>query len=322
MNATRFTLCSLSVCVFLGSAAFAKPVKHSHAKPAAPKPAPVAAAPTPAVLLVQKYLDARQAEQEDVAYKLLSLETQAQFPLDQREQMAKSLTDPASLKQMPSGMLQVAALFADIHNTLHFKFRALGPSPEDPAIVLVRAYQVGAPVSTIKTLQVVTVPDPAIPGTLLIDGIKTAALASPEMMLARDKAMQAVSQSNLRQIALGVILYAQDHNETLPDADQWVDEIMPYVKTEAVFRDPAAPDQKWSYAFNSNLSGVTMSEIENPAATVLLFESTNDKKNDSGEGDSVPVPGRHSKGSDYAWVNGHVKWFDDTTKPSYSLHGN
>jgi prepilin-type processing-associated H-X9-DG protein len=326
MNAKSFTLCWLSAGVFLSANAFAKPAKHPHAAPkspskSVPKPAP-AAAPTPAVILVQQYLDARANEQEDTAYKLLSAETQSQFPADQREQMAKSLTDPTALKQMPTSVLPVIALFADIHNTLHFKFRALGSSPDDPAIVLVRAYQVGTPASTVKTLQIVTIPDPAIPNVLLIDGVKTATLAAPEMMLARDKAQQAVSLSNLKQIALCIILYAKDHNEVLPDADQWIDQIRPYVKTESVFRDPAAPDQKWSYAFNSNLSGVTISEIENPATTVLLFESDADKKNASGEGDTVPTPGRHSKGTDYAFADGHPKWLDDTTKPSYSLHGN
>ena len=327
MNAQSFTLYCLSVGVFFSSAAFAKPTKHPHAAPktpskSAPKPVTTAAAPTPAVILVQQYLDARANEQEDSAYKMLSTETQSQFPADQREQMAKSMTDPTALKQMPAGVLPIVALFADIHNTLHFKFRALGPSPDDPAIVLVRAYQVGTPVSTVKTLQVVTVPDPAIPDALLIDGVKTATLAAPEMMLARDKAQQTASLSNLKQIAVGIMLYAKDHNEVLPDADQWVDQIMPYVKTESVFRDPSAPDQKWSYAFNSNLSGVTLSDLDSPAATVLLFESDADKKNDSGEGDSVPAPGRHSKGTDYAFADGHVKWLDDTTKPSYSLHGN
>lgn len=327
MNAKFFTLCWLSAGVFLGSAALAKPAKHAHATPpvsksAAPAVTAPVVAPTPAVALLQQYLDARANEQEDITYKLLSADTQANYPADQREQIIKQLTDPTMMRTLPPALLPVIALFTDIHNTLHFKFRVLGASPDDAAIVLVRAYQVGTPSSTVKTMKVVTVPDPAIPDARLIDGVKTATLAAPEIMQGRDKALQAASQSNMKQIALGILMYAQDHNETLPDADQWVDQIMPYVKSESIFRDPAAPDQKWSYAYNGNLSGTLLSDLESPATTVLIFESSSSKKNASDIGESVPVPGHHNKGTDYAFADGHVTWHDDTTKPSYTIQGN
>ena len=332
VTARSAALCCLGAALLLGPAAVAKPTAHKPAtqtstaqKPAAPKPppvspapTPVAAAPTPAVALVRQYLDARAQGQAERAYALLSPETQANYPADHREEIARQLTGPDMLRTLPPGVLPVVALFADIHDALHFRFRALGPSPDDPAIVLVRAYQVGTPLSTVKTLQVATVADAGAGGALRLDGIKTITLAAPEMM---QKARQATSQSNLKQLSLGIIQYIQDNDMKLPDADKWADEILPYVKNEAVFRDPAAPDLKYGYAFNRALSGVLMTTLEDPAATVLLFESTAGKKNAADTGASVPMPGRHNGGTDYALADGHVKWEADGTRPSFLTTG-
>jgi prepilin-type processing-associated H-X9-DG protein len=315
-TATTAALYGLGAALLLAPSAVAKPAAH---KPAAPRPAP--AAPSPAVALVRLYLAARQAQQEDKAYALLSPNTQTQFPPAQRDQLTRELADPNMFRALPPGVLPVMALFVDVHDTLHFKFRVLGPSLDDPAIVLVRAYQVGAPMSTIQTLQVVTMVDSAAGGALRVDGEKTAMLAAPALMGERAKAMQEASQSNLKQIALGIIMYTQDHNEKMPDADKWVSEIMPYVRNEAVFRDPAAPGLKWGYAFNRTLSGVSLADLDEPAQTVLLFESTDGKKNAADAGASVPTPGRHNGGTDYALADGHVKWEADGTKPSFLLTG-
>lgn len=304
----------LSAALLFAPAAVAKPVAH---KPAPPSPAP----PSPAVALVQQFLAARAEGQADRAYALLSPDTQAQFPAAQREQMAKALTGPDMLRALPPGVLPVVALFVDLRNTLHFKFRALGTSPDDPAIVLVRAYQVGTPLSTIKTLQIVTTADPGAGGALRLDGMKTAMLASPETRQMVQDAQRATSQSNLKQLSLGIIQYTQDHDENLPDADKWVDEIMPYVKNASVFRDPAAPGLKWGYAFNRTLSGVSLADLDEPATTVVLFESTDGKKNAADTGDSLPMPGRHDGGTNYALADGHVKWEADGTKPSFLLTG-
>jgi len=325
MNAT-FTapapaLYWLGAALLLAPAAVAKPTHRPAAhKPAASHSVPVASVPSPAVAIVQQYLAARADGQEDKAYALLSPNTQTQFPPAQRDQLTRELADPSMANGLPPALLPVMALFLDVHDTLHFKFRALGPSPDDPAIVLVRAYQVGAPMSTVKTLQIVTAADPAT-GALRVDGEKTAMLAAPEVMLARNQALQEASQSNLKQLSLGIIQYTQDHDEKMPDADKWVSEIMPYVKSEAVFRDPAAPGLKWGYAFNRTLSGVSLADLDEPAQTVLLFESTDGKKNAADAGASLPSPGRHNGGTDYALADGHVKWEADGTKPSFLLTG-
>ncbi len=63
-------------------------------------------------------------------------------------------------------------------------------------------------------------------------------------------------------------------------------------------------------------------DLESPAATVLLFESTDGKKNASDRGESLPSPGRHNGGTDYALADGYVKWVSDTApKPSFLITG-
>ena len=286
------------------------------AKPAAPAPVP----DTPAVAAVRLYVADHLAGQEDKAYALLSENTQAMFPAAQREQVAKSVTSPDMLKSLPPAVLPVLALFADIHDTLHFKFRVLGPSPDDPTLVLVRTYQVGTPPSTVKVLRVVTVADAGAAGSVRVDAEKTMLLAAPEMAKMRANAQTASSESNLKQLGLAILEYVQDHNETMPDADRWVDEIMPYAKSEALFRDPSAPSgERWSYAFNKNLSGIKLADLISPATTVILFESTLGTKNATDTGESVPKPGRHNGGTDYAFSDGHVKWLSDATTPAPSF---
>ena len=290
------------------------------ALPAAPAKHPAPAPDTPAVAAVRLYVADHLAGQEDQAYALLSAATQAMLPAAQREKWAKDATSPDTLKAAPPAVLPALALFADIHNVLHFKFRVLGPAPDDPTLVLVRTYQVGTPLDSVKTLKVVTVSDPGAGGAIRLDAEKTMVLAAPELASHLSNAQTATSESNLKQIGLALIQYTQDNDQKLPDADKWVDEIYPYLKTESVFRDPSAPaGEKWSYAFNKNLSGVKLSDLAWPATAVILFESTLGTKNATDTGESVPKPGRHNGGTDYAFADGHVKLIGDGAKPAPSF---
>lgn len=281
---------------------------------AAPPPVTAAQADTPAVAVVREFLADHAAGQAPRAYALLSSVTQEGLPLNQEPEMLKEVLAPAT--QLPAGVLPLIALFADFHDTLHFKFRVLGVSADDPTVVLVRAYQVGRPFSSTKTLRIATLADP---NARRIDGVRTTPIFFPEGPIF---AQRVASQLNLKQIALGIIQYAQDHDEKMPDAATWVDEIMPYVKSEAIFHDPSAPaGEKWSYAYNRALSHQPLAALDSPAQTVLLFESNLGVKNASDTSQSVPVPGRHLGGTDYAQADGHAQWFPDGTMPSFKLSG-
>ena len=289
-----------------------------HAAPVPAAPSSVSAsADTPAVAVVRQYLDARAAGQATRAYVLLSSLSQKGLPLHQEPGMLKEVLNPAT--QLPAGVLPMVALFVDFHDTLHFEFHVLGASENDPLVVLVRAYQAGMPLSSTKILKIVTVADPIAGGAQRIDGVHTSTIFFPD---GPAFAQQAASQLNLEQISAGIILYANAHDEVMPDAEKWVDEIMPYVKNKEIFRDYSAPSgEEWSYAYNRTLSHQPLAALEDPAHTVMLYESTSGTKNASDTGQSVPHPGRHLGGTDYVTADGHAQWFPDNTKLSYRLDG-
>src|SRR4028119_90287 len=83
-----------------------------------------------------------------------------------------------------------------------------------------------------------------------------AAILFPVFARARENARRASCQSNLKQIGLGLMQYAQDSDERLPlrrfapivapnwDDSSWRTVIQPYVKSTQVLVCPSNPDNK------------------------------------------------------------------------------
>ncbi|BCM93011.1 hypothetical protein IAD21_04898 [Abditibacteriota bacterium] len=103
-----------------------------------------------------------------------------------------------------------------------------------------------------------------------------AAILFPVFARARENARRSSCQSNLKQIGLGLIQYAQDYDERLPfffygangDASdpatvanaryKWMDAIFPYVKSEQIFACPSdANNSANKYIYYRNLTAVT-----------------------------------------------------------------
>lgn len=127
----------------------------------------------------------------------------------------------------------------------------------------------------------------------------------------RDNARRASCQSNMKQMMLGVIMYEQDHDEKAPPARKWIDAILPYVKAEQAFQCPSLLETKggkgYGYAFNQNLSGISLAAMESPATTVNIYETSNPARNWFGPGTGRAY--RHGGGSNIAFADGHIKWF-------------
>ncbi len=132
---------------------------------------------------------------------------------------------------------------------------------------------------------------------------------------ARSHAQQESCSSNLKQIALGMLMYAQDYDERFPPPSKWHSGTNPYVRNEGVFQ--CLSDSKFvqsSYAMNRNLGSLAMLDITRPAETVMNFESglhiynAFDLKGDVGA--SLAHPSRHPNGNNFAFADGHVKAFD------------
>nr|WP_309696352.1 prepilin-type N-terminal cleavage/methylation domain-containing protein [Armatimonas sp.] len=106
-----------------------------------------------------------------------------------------------------------------------------------------------------------------------------AAILFPVFAQARDKARSVACLSNTKQLALGVIQYAQDYDETLPVAGynaqcrgRWQWQIYPYVKNEQVFTCPNISQRPW-LATVSNQAGCS----NGAGGTVTLSLGRNDK---------------------------------------------
>jgi prepilin-type processing-associated H-X9-DG protein len=276
--------------------------------------APTTAQSATATEVVREYLADRATNDPAKAYALLSPDTQKNFPFSQFTMHQEIPTDPT----MTPALRALIVLFLNSDVTPGYDYHVQGVDPADAATVLVSARQQGDGAPAAVTLKIVT---SGLSGTppridLLESFEQTDPVASRK---AREAARATASLSNLKQIALGILQYAQTHNNRLPDASRWVDEILPYLlgssaspadrenAAKGLFHDPSAPaGQEWSYAFNRNLSGLPMSSLTHPATTVLVFESTAGTKNAADTGTSVPHPGRHSEGSNYAFADGHV----------------
>lgn len=284
---------------------------------------PVSAAPedTPAQV-VQQYLTDRDAHKMADAYALLSPATRQQFP-------QKEFTAHHDVPNAPGLTPMMRALLALFSDTGAYRFQVTGAAPDDKNVVLVSAQPSGADAKDVLTLKVVTVADAGDGGKPRVDAMLSLERTdSAAFHKARDAAQAAVSASNLKQIALAIVKYANAHNNRLPDADRWVDEVSSSWKDpkadpaeqerqfQSLFHDPSAPpEQAWSYAFNRDLSGRSLTSVLNPAGTVLVFESTAGVKNAADGGVSVPHPGRHNGGTHFAFADGHVQWFADSPAP-------
>jgi hypothetical protein len=95
-------------------------------------------------------------------------------------------------------------------------------------------------------------------------------------------------------------MYAQDYDDHLPVAANWMDGVTPYAASsgsqEDVLRCPtvkATSPKGYGYAFNSTLSGKRFSKITASALTPIVYDSTNLAKNANDPQTSLPSPPRH-----------------------------
>jgi prepilin-type N-terminal cleavage/methylation domain-containing protein/prepilin-type processing-associated H-X9-DG protein len=114
-----------------------------------------------------------------------------------------------------------------------------------------------------------------------------AAILFPVFARAREKARQASCLSNIKQLGLAYLMYAQDYDEMTcathmppvgsPDrTDMWVwiagsdpskkidSRLMPYCKNEGLFVCPSIPTAYWSYGMNYRMSQYARASLGNP----------------------------------------------------------
>ena len=103
--------------------------------------------------------------------------------------------------------------------------------------------------------------------------------------------------SNVKQLALGTLMFAGDYDDVLKTTSaKWKTSIYPYTKNEAIFTCPEAAKGTVSYTFNARLANIKMSKIKDPAKTVLIYEGSDGKLNY-----------RHDGRAAVAFADGHAK---------------
>lgn len=171
-----------------------------------------------------------------------------------------------------------------------------------------------------------------------------AAILFPVFAKAREKARQASCLSNMKQLGLALMQYAQDYDETLPlnyienatytlpngtprtGAMLWPVAIYPYVKNIQVYNCPSF-STAWNggysgaigYGYNNFASRRSLGSVNYPAETVAFGEA---KGLDAYvlDGDAGEIDGRHNEGLNNAFLDGHAKWMMLSNIPAYSVN--
>jgi prepilin-type processing-associated H-X9-DG protein len=135
-----------------------------------------------------------------------------------------------------------------------------------------------------------------------------AAMLLPALARAKQKAASVQCMNNVKQLNLGLMMYASDNKDVFPAGSAWCDALKPYLGgSTSVFVCPqGAPNQRCHYAVNARLAGHSTKEIQAPGQTVLVFE-IDGGWNVSGGLELLPAKLRHSGASVVGFADGHVE---------------
>ena len=177
-----------------------------------------------------------------------------------------------------------------------------------------------------------------------------AAILFPVFARARENARRSSCQSNLKQIALGMMQYTQDYDERSVPVRAggsgsayfvWNDIVQPYLKSTQIFVCPSdsSSSHKLSYTYSLGMGaggGQPLASLNTPTQTVMLVDANGTSNaatgltfyvnsNDMGgrsftAGTTTPTESlegiikadRHLEGANYAFADGHVKWGKST----------
>jgi len=174
-----------------------------------------------------------------------------------------------------------------------------------------------------------------------------AALLLPSLSKARDVAKRSSCAGNMKQLGLGVHMYADDSKDqppqggwsytpappSLPYDIYWFCQLNLYINKKPVFACPAAADagkppwSTWpcvgdygynSYANNTNNSGHigylnSLSRCSRPSMTPLIHGHNGNNNFETGCYSQLPgtiysFSTRHANGENILWFDGHVQW--------------
>jgi len=129
---------------------------------------------------------------------------------------------------------------------------------------------------------------------------------APMLEQAKGKAQATACLSNMKQLCLAAMMYAQDWQQTLP-SEEWPKQLEPYLKNRSVYQCPGAPDKTIAFALNEALAGAKLNDLPRPAETVLFYESSVGEDVPFGGPDAVLTESRHQGLITVGFADGHCK---------------
>jgi len=120
--------------------------------------------------------------------------------------------------------------------------------------------------------------------------------------------------SNIKQLIIANLMYAQDHDDSLPLAESWMDALGPYTNNEMLFVDPLLEDPKegeYGIAFFKPLSGIETTTVFGPDTVPLVFQSRLLGRNAASNLSTLPTPPRYKGTHMIGFLDGHAKSFRD-----------
>ncbi len=177
------------------------------------------------------------------------------------------------------------------------------------------------------------------------------AISFPVFNRVRAKARQSQCASNMRQVAMAVMMYTDDHDEALPYSrhsahwlhqphGQWYVTIEPYVRNREVYRCASVPQREIGFGPSCatlKMGGdwpISLAAFDDPSKA-LLFTDLSDAKSPNVSWEpyythrparlcdvaacetpaEICVDPRHNKGLNLAFLDGHARWM----KPERAL---
>ena len=157
-----------------------------------------------------------------------------------------------------------------------------------------------------------------------------AAILFPVFARAREKARQSSCLSNVKQLMLGTLMYAQDYDEVLPRhindhlGDEWPGGerylgwtymIEPYIKNRQILMCPSRTTANthynyWmiptNYAIRERVAGRTLAYFTVPSETFMYTDNTSFQHGDD-DSDLQRIDHRHNEMANIAFIDGHCK---------------
>jgi len=119
--------------------------------------------------------------------------------------------------------------------------------------------------------------------------------------------------SRMKMLALGVLMYADDHDDRLPAERPWLQQVNDvYVKNLEACRCARIPNASKSnafgHAFRASMAGQLLGKVPHPESNIMLFDSMDLRMGAIGELEDMPNPPRKGEGSIVAYADGHARF--------------